>query len=264
MSGFDINWLDLRASADTRARNADILRAAAAWLGARDAPTVLDLGCGAGATYQALAPTLAQSARWILVDNDTRLLDEAARRIGPDAETRRMDLSDFARLDIPAGTLIACSALLDLVSGAWLRRLAGLAAERGCALYAALDVGGPPVLDPPHPDDGAVFAGFAAHQKTDKGFGPALGPDAPGETERAFEAAGYRVRSGASDWRLEGPPDEGLLRALIDGWSQAAREAEPGLGTRLDAWRRERRRDVEAGALRAVVPHRDTFAEPVP
>ena len=45
---------------------------------------------------------------------------------------------------------------------------------------------------PGDPDDAAIVALVNRHQRTDKGFGPALGPDAPGLAERCFATLGYR------------------------------------------------------------------------
>ena len=56
------------------------------------------------------------------------------------------------------------------------------------------------------------------HQRSDKGFGAALGPSAPASAERAFADAGYAVRRAPSDWMLT-PDMSELQRQLIDGWA---------------------------------------------
>ena len=104
-----------------------------------------------------------------------------------------------AALDGPVD-LVTTSALLDLVSESWLERLAVEIAARAIPLYAALSYDGRIALTPADPLDAAVVAAVNAHQRTDKGFGPALGPQAAGFAIARFEALGYSVVHGASDW----------------------------------------------------------------
>ena len=51
-----------------------------------------------------------------------------------------------------------------------------------------------------------MVAAVNAHQRTDKGFGPALGPAAARAAVARFERVGYSVVHGASDW-VFGPDD---------------------------------------------------------
>ena len=90
--------------------------------------------------------------------------------------------------------LITISALLDLVSEAWLDRFAGNVAARALPVYAALTYDGRIDLSPctirsMRPSSAVVNA----HQRTDKGFGPALGPSAAAAAISGFEALGYSV-----------------------------------------------------------------------
>ena len=100
---------------------------------------------------------------------------------------RRMSPSTAVALDLTRDLeaalegpvdLVTASALLDLVSETWLERLAVETAARSIPLYAALSYDGRIELTPPDPLDAAIVAAVNAHQRTDKGFGPALGPAA--------------------------------------------------------------------------------------
>ena len=115
------------------------------------------------------------------------------------------------------------SALLDLVSEAWLERLAVEIAARALPFYAALSYDGRIAFTPPDPLDAAIVAAVNAHQRTDKGFGPALGPAAAGFAIARFEALGYSVVHGASDWVM-GPHDRDIQTEMLAGWASAARE----------------------------------------
>ncbi len=68
-----------------------------------------------------------------------------------------------------------------------------------------------------------IVAAVNAHQRTDKGFGPALGPAAAALAIARFEALGYSVVHGASDWVI-GPDDRDIQTEMLTGWASAARE----------------------------------------
>src|SRR5262249_41692123 len=70
--------------------------------------------------------------------------------------------------------LVTTSALPDLVSPEWLDRLVAEVAARRLPFYAALTYDGRAVAAPPQRFDDELLAGFNLHQRTDKGFGPAL------------------------------------------------------------------------------------------
>ena len=113
--------------------------------------------------------------------------------------------------------------MLDLVSDTWLDRLAVEIAARSIPLYAALSYDGRIGFTPPDPFDAAITAAVNAHQRTDKGFGPALGPAAAAFAIARFEALGYSVVHGASDWVM-GPDDRDMQTEILAGWASAARD----------------------------------------
>ena len=89
--------------------------------------------------------------------------------------------------------LVTTSALLDLVSAEWLERLAVEAAARRLPVYAALTYQGSASLDPAEPFDLEVIAAVNRHQRRDKGFGLALGPEAGEWLQQATLAVRARV-----------------------------------------------------------------------
>ena len=210
MSGFSADWLALREPHDARARNQAVLDAVIASLKAYRSIRIVDLACGTGSTLRALSPRLAAQQNWRPVDNDLGLLARAsatAKPAGVSITTMPLDLNrDLeAVLDGPVD-LITTSALLDLVSEPWLERLAVEIAARSIPLYAALSYDGRIELSPTDPLDAAIVAAVNAHQRTDKGFGPALGPTAASIAIARFEALGYSVVLRKSDWII-GPHD---------------------------------------------------------
>src|SRR5664279_6019575 len=199
MTGFSADWLALREPHDVRARNPAVLNAVVASLAGITSIRIVDLACGTGSTLRALAPHLPAQQNWRLADNDLSLLARAsatARPAGVTVTAVPLDLNcDLeVALDGPVD-LITTSALLDLVSATWLERLAVEIAARKIPIYAALSYDGRIEFGPADPLDAAIAAAVNAHQRTDKGFGPALGP-------KTFIRALMRVHCGG-DGRIE-------------------------------------------------------------
>lgn len=271
--GFSADWLTLRESADHAARNQAVLSAFLEWsrtLGRQI--RILDLGCGTGSTLRAVAPSVARfcpgmAQYWTLVDSDNALVARAqeevrafAKRDGIDAlqvDCLQGDISDLVLLrSLVAETrchFIAGSALLDLVSAAWLDELAAIARDNGIALFFALNYTGKEVWEPPHDMDEPVLAAFNADQRRDKGFGEALGAEAVPHLMAGLENQGFHCVTGASDWELEGPSP--LISALADGIASAAENPSSGLDPA--GWLQARR-----AASHVVIGHVDLFAAP--
>ncbi|WP_225772803.1 hypothetical protein [Inquilinus sp. Marseille-Q2685] len=254
MTSFPIAWLDLREPADHAARNPTLRSAAASLVEAGG--LIVDLGCGAGSTVRALQPHLSPSARWRLVDHDAAALREAGRRTGAAAETVLYDLS---RGDPPieGAALVTASALLDLVSEAWVERLADALTARRCPFYAALSYDGRLSFDPAHPGDQAMVAALNAHQRTDKGFGPALGPEGAKALAAALRSRGFRVRVEESPWRL-GPGDAELVAALLPGIAEVAAGWGGIAAAEVEGWLEFRRARAADG--HCLIGHVDVLA----
>lgn len=279
MSGFSIDWLNLREDADQRARSHALREQALDWLGLTapagtaslsTAPRpgeviVTDLGSGTGATLRALSAPGSQNLVWRLVDHDGVLLDEALRRHRRDyrIEDHQNDLAIVAELPLGGARLVTASALFDLVSAALvdrlIQRLAGLRSGWPNGLYAALNYDGNTDWDPVHPYDMAVLAAFNRDQRRDKGLGHALGPDSGTYLAQVLEAAGYRVQTAPSPWQLDGQ-DAALVRQLIEGMVAAvcgAAEIDPA---QLERWREFRLDCAATGRCR--VGHLDVLGLP--
>lgn len=267
MSGFSIGWLDLREDADRRARDLALLERARRWLAAappHQHPLVVDLGAGTGATLRALG-TADLALHWRLVDHDASLLAEARRRHGNAhlLETRCTDISRADKLPLEGARLVTASALFDLVSADFIEAVADLLRERSrsepVALYCALNYDGATLWEPAHPLDGMVLDAFNQDQRRDKGFGPALGPDAALVTERVFKMAGFRVYRASSPWVLDGH-DSSLVSELIDGIAAAVAGSAVLDADALAEWREFRKSCASTGTCR--VGHVDLLALP--
>jgi hypothetical protein len=300
---FSAPWLRLREPADHAAR-AGALTALVARLVEAGRPKhgvdqplhVLDLATGTGSNGRYVLPRLHGHQRWRLVDRDAHLLGAiaeemrvwgAARGYAVDAHGSGIELRtaesvhrlapelrDLSTLDaalLGGCQLVTAAALLDLVSEGWIESLAARCRETGAVALFALTYDGRIDCTPRDVDDETVRALVNMHQRRDKGFGPAVGPDGPTVAERCFAALGYEVGRAPSDWVL-GPDDGALQRELVDGWAAAAAEMLPGeadtfrseiatsdLST-VPAWRTRRLAHIAAGRSQIRVGHEDLAA----
>ncbi len=274
METFDADWLALREPADRRARDGTLPERLWAACRRRGWTRVVDLGSGTGANLRYLAPRLPPGQRWTLVDHDPRHVDRLRRLHAPpevDAVSAvARDLAADGPAVVEGAHVVTASALLDLVSEAWLAGLVRRCADAACGAYFALtydggvrwmtaSAAGWRVDD--DPDDGLVLAAVNRHQRGDKGFGPALGPAAAPLAARLFGEAGYRTRLAASGWRLEAA-ERRLADRLVDGWASAAAELRPDAADRAAAWAARRRAALARGSFRVTVGHRDLLALP--
>ncbi|MEM7042986.1 MAG: class I SAM-dependent methyltransferase [Pseudomonadota bacterium] len=255
---FDPTWLALREPYDHAVRDPDLTRAFVDALG--EAPELIDLGSGTGSNLRYLAPYLPSAQRWICVDHDPQLLArlEMTKPATADVMVEQLDLAKgLESLRLRPGMGVTSAALLDLTSAAWLDRLARHC--RDTAVLMTLSFDGRVIWDPIDPADAAITMAFCRHQGSDKGFGPALGPDAADYFVESLEHAGHRVRVATSDW-VFGPADESILSAMVDGIAQAAGEFDPDLP--LDAWRARRLLEIQTSALSLTVGHLDLLGLP--
>ena len=291
MSGFPDEWLSLREPLDVRSRSAEIATALAEVVRADESRgatlQIVDFGAGTGANLRYLAPLLGGSQEWLLADQDPSLLAAVGRRMRIWAEPtgarvfegdhelvvrasqfecriRSLTVNIATELDrvvLPARCLVTASALLDLVSGDWLGRLAHRSMQAGASIYFALTYDGRIDCRPEDQEDQAVRERFNEHQLGDKGFGAALGPFAARRAAGIFETCGYRTRSEASDWRMN-RSDRGLQRELLDGWLTAAVEVDPDRALEFEKWHERRLVHIEGDGSELIVGHTDLMGQP--
>ena len=263
---FSAEWLALREPFDAKARSAVVRDAVLAAVADLDPVAIVDLACGTGSTVRALAPLLPARQTWRLFDNDLSLLARAADAERPARAQVTATPVDLAH-DLEAALdgavdLVTTAALLDLVSETWLERLTVECAARRLPLYAALSYDGRIAFAPEEPGDGAIVAAVNAHQRGEKGFGPALGPMAAATAIARFSALGYRLTQGTADWII-GRADRAMQEEFLAGCAGAAREFGAPLIEDIAAWLTRRRERLAAGRSSIRVGHVDFFARPM-
>ncbi|MFL5280384.1 MAG: hypothetical protein ACJ8AW_05180 [Rhodopila sp.] len=193
-----------------------------------------------------------------MVELDPKLVTVGQVRLEaelPPAAYWRLDLArDLEALGGNPVNLITASALLDLVSVDWLRRLVRLRAQLGCALYVALTYDGHIDWEPADPFDGLALNAINRHQRSDKGFGLALGPDAAPTLARMLGGGAELARS---DWQL-GLGDTTMQRALLRGYAGATDDPA------LRAWAKRRSAYLQARRSAVTVGHLDLLYLPSP
>ncbi|MEI4484199.1 MULTISPECIES: class I SAM-dependent methyltransferase [unclassified Phyllobacterium] len=260
MSGFDLNWLDLREPLDQQARDQTLLKKAARFVQSAERRTILDLGSGTGSTFRAMAP-YAPGAQWRLIDLDEKLLQEAARRHAQDNNVayQHCNLNDLASLSLDEADLVSASALFDLCSQEFVDDLADRLVKFRSGLYAALNYTGEIVFSVSHTDDELMVRSFNHHQNSDKGFGPALGPRSTHALAAALSRSGYSVEIAQSDWLIDKTAIE-LHRLFVDGMASAVAETGMVGLTKINQWREFR--VAQTTTAKCCVGHSDVLALP--
>lgn len=281
---FSDQWLTLREPADHLARDAQLTHAADRWLARRahslrpfeTRRAIVDLGCGSGSNLRYLAPRLQGAQRWRLVDHDAELLASARLRCESltsldnqpiHLESINASLTDAWEDALRGAELVTASALFDLLTLADVDALAQACLRNDCAVLFALsvdgrirfhDTSGRALISD---DDRFAFSALEAHQRRDKGGGPALGTQAPRYLRERFHKLGYHIREAETPWRL-GPESLALTQALLAGWRSALHEQLPAQIARIDHWHGERLDGLMSGQLTLSVGHRDLLATP--
>jgi hypothetical protein len=294
MSGFSAEWLRLREPVDHRSRNQALQTQVLNYLAqiktvCPGSVHLTDLGSGTGSNLRALAPHLDALQYWTLVDHDPMLL-QAARHtllawadseINTHAPESRVDTStqieplsilkqdkrimvefkcvdlynDYqAVLDAPAD-LITAAAFFDLVAEPWLTKFCASLTK---PLYTVLTYDGIEQWSPPEIMDADVLKAFHQHQRTDKGFGSALGPAAPERLQSLLKAYQFITVSSPSPWVLD-HTDRSLIEQLASGTAEAIREIDTISSTIVNQWEQSRRQ-----ASQCEIGHMDLFAYRTP
>ena len=290
MSGFSADWLSLREPVDHRSRNQALQAEVIDYLA--QIKTVYpgslhltDLGSGTGSNLRALAPHLDALQYWTLVDHDPLLLRAArntllawadseinTRALGSRLNTstqiqplsilkqgktiivefKCVDLfNDYqAVLDEPAD-LITAAAFFDLVAEPWLTQFCGNLSK---PLYTVLTYDGVEQWSPPEIMDADVLKAFHQHQRTDKGFGFAVGPTAPERLQSLLKVHQFTTVSAPSPWILD-YRDRSLIEQLASGAAGAVREINTIPSTVVNQWEQSRRQ-----ASQCEIGHMDLFA----
>lgn len=263
MSGFDKAWLRLREPADREARSPVLFETVEKYINSpRRSRVIMDIGCGTGSTFRTLSSSLPD-AQWKLLDYETTLLDEAKRQIGSreNVSFYCVDLNILDESLLDGVSIVTASALFDLCSQEFCQRFVERLARKRIGLYAALNYDGVMEWSIEHPLDGRIVADFNRHQHLDKGFGPALGPDASDHLSRLFKASGFVVQTASSPWHL-GSESEELQREFLGGLKAPIMDTGNIGEQEFSDWLDFRMSHIGESGSRCIVGHTDFLALP--
>ncbi|ASJ71199.1 class I SAM-dependent methyltransferase [Granulosicoccus antarcticus] len=285
-SGFSQQWLSLREPADHTARDSVLSESLQGWAKLQTPLHIMDFGTGTGSNLRYLCPLLGHDQHWTLVDNDAQLLTQlpdilslwatsnditvqhandalvlSNETFSASVHWQQSDLANYlAELPFETTDLVTGSALLDLTSRRWLDQLARLCISHRCASFFVLNYNGHIDWQPVTETDSLMRQLLNAHQLSDKGFGPALGPQA-GQYLASLLEARQAVTLTASDWGLS-PTHRELQAALIEGWAAAAIEQHSGERAVIDQWQTARNSFNSTSMSQLTVGHVDLLALP--
>jgi hypothetical protein len=210
-----------------------------------------------------LSEQLPERTRWLLLDHDPLLLADARHRIATDRQVRFQvhDLTDVDGLPLEAVSVVTASALFDLCSQAFCEALITRLARTRCGLYAALNYDGAMTWSLAHPLDGAVVAAFNRHQRGNKGFGLALGPDATDCLTGLLQDRGFHILTGDSPWQMD-RSHPALQTAFLQGFRQPLLDIGELSDGDIEAWLSFRLSAVEEPESSCRVGHSDLLALP--
>lgn len=269
------DWLQAREAADHRARSVELTQRLEQWAGEtlksdqQNPVRIVDIGTGRGSNVAYLAPALSLPQEWLLIDQDRNLLTEAAtktQQLNVPFKTLQCRLmpEDFQGFFPHDTSVVTASALIDLVSEAWLAALVAEVVAKQAAILIVLSYTGRFTLSPAHKDDSLLRQLVNQHQHSDKGTGAALGPEAAAVLADQLSMRGYEVQVVETPWQL-GSKDARLATMLMAGWVTAAKQQSvgaEGITDRLDAWLAVRKQQLVAGGLEITVCHQDVLGLP--
>ncbi|WP_433171872.1 methyltransferase domain-containing protein [Actinoallomurus sp. CA-150999] len=241
VTGYAVEWLDLREDADAAARNAELVDLLIPSL-ADASLTIRDLGCGTGSMGRWLAARLPGPQRWILHDRDPALLAEAATRPPETAADgapvtvtlEQGDATGLRATNLAGTSLVTASALLDLLTAEEVAGLASACAGAGCPTLLTLTVAGRVEFLPADPLDAELAAAFDDHQRRTVGGGTAPVIRSP-QTSSAPDPS-HALPGAAADPSQQALPGAGpdpYQKALPGAAPDPSQQAPPGAGPDL-------------------------------
>ena len=171
-------------------------------LAATPRAVIHDLGAGTGSMGRWLAAQLPGPQHWVMYDSDPDLLKRARANMIDTAgdgapvtvETHQRDVAGLRAGDLDSASLIAASALLDMLTAEEVKRVVAACVDADCPTLLTISVIGRVELAPSDPEDATIAEAFNAHQRRTTGGRRLLGPDAVHATIEAFGRRGVSVR----------------------------------------------------------------------
>ena len=249
---------------------------------------LLDLYCGSGSFLAWLIKSNIRYKKYILVDYDTKLLKKIKKNIKSiikpphkiRSNTNNLDLiikkneDTVSKIEIKKHDcnkykhnndkyhLISFSAVLDLMSKSTINNLLKKV-QSDCPLYLSLCFNGKVKWTPSNTMDKYILSFFNNHQRSDKGFGLALGSKSIEYISNKAKKADLMVTIKNSPWEIKNlsEKDKIFMKRYILDTKKSLFHMEGIDRNILKLWYEQKRYEIENKKISLYVGHNDILIQ---